>query len=247
MKRLLTFAIVIVSCCTLLAADPAWQYGRIVEIHKSTTTTTRTWIANTPITDDITTCTISVVVGTTLLIGNYEITDQKPEPPSDWTKGYAVKVQVTGGALDLRSPTEQLWLHLKQTKNTTKPMEPITAFEKKHLDETDATADSLVGFSSQNKAGSKTQKAEAQAAPEAAPATPAPPPASTGTVTVRSVPFLSEVFVEGASMGYTPAKIALPPGKHVFRVEKAGYHGWSKEVTVTVGSELTLDATLEKK
>jgi hypothetical protein len=64
---------------------------------------------------------------------------------------------------------------------------------------------------------------------------------------VRSTPFLSEVFVDGDSMGYTPAKIALLPGKHGFRVEKAGYRPWTKEMTITGGSELTLDATLEKK
>ena len=64
---------------------------------------------------------------------------------------------------------------------------------------------------------------------------------------VRSTPFLSEVFVDGASMGYTPAKIALAPGKHTFRVEKPGYKPWTKEMTITVGSELTLDATLDRK
>ena len=68
-----------------------------------------------------------------------------------------------------------------------------------------------------------------------------------GVVTVRSTPFLSEVFVDGDSMGYTPAKVSLLPGKHSFRVEKSGYRPWSKEITITIGSELTLDATLEKK
>jgi hypothetical protein len=53
--------------------------------------------------------------------------------------------------------------------------------------------------------------------------------------------------VDGDSMGYTPAKIALGPGKHTFRVEKPGYSPWTKVVTITVGSELTLDATLGKR
>jgi len=55
------------------------------------------------------------------------------------------------------------------------------------------------------------------------------------------------VFVDGDSMGYTPAKIALGPGKHSFRVEKPGYKAWAKEMTITVGSEMTLDATLGKQ
>jgi len=66
-------------------------------------------------------------------------------------------------------------------------------------------------------------------------------------VNVRSTPYLSEVFVDGNSMGYTPAKITLPPGKYMFRVEKQGYKPWTKEMTIAVGSELTLDASLEKK
>ncbi len=72
-------------------------------------------------------------------------------------------------------------------------------------------------------------------------------PPTMGTVQVRSTPYLSEVFVDGDSMGYTPAKVSLPPGKHAFRVEKAGYKAWTKEIVITVGSELTLDASLEKK
>jgi len=41
------------------------------------------------------------------------------------------------------------------------------------------------------------------------------------------------------------AKLKLPPGKHSFRCEKSGHKPWSKEITVTTGSEQTLDATLE--
>jgi len=41
--------------------------------------------------------------------------------------------------------------------------------------------------------------------------------------------------------------VSLTPGKHSFRVEKPGYRPWTKEITITVGSELTLDASLEKK
>jgi hypothetical protein len=117
-------------------------------------------------------------------------------------------------------------------------MEPITAEEKKRLAELDAPQ-SMIGFSKPGENRTTT--------PEPTPPPPAPPPPSTGSVMVRSTPFLSEVFVDGDSMGYTPAKIALGPGKHTFRVEKPGYTPWTKAMTITVGSELTLDATLEKK
>jgi hypothetical protein len=45
-------------------------------------------------------------------------------------------------------------------------------------------------------------------------------------------------------MGYTPAKLKLAPGKHSLRCEKHGYNPWTKDVTVTADTELTLDATL---
>ena len=51
--------------------------------------------------------------------------------------------------------------------------------------------------------------------------------------------------MDGESIGYTPAKFKLPPGKHSFRCEKSGYKPWAKEINVTTGSEQTLDATLE--
>jgi hypothetical protein len=58
------------------------------------------------------------------------------------------------------------------------------------------------------------------------------------------MPYLAEVFVDGEKVGYTPAKLKLPPGKHALRCEKRGYKPWTKDVTVTADSELTLDATL---
>jgi PEGA domain len=199
--------------------------------------------------EERTTCTISVQVGSLSLVGTYDISEQQPEPPPDWVKGYAVKVETKGDSLYLRSVTGQLRLHLKQRK-TGRPMDPLSAEEKKRLDELDAPLQSLIGFSSE--AGSNTKsgsaKAAAQAAPEPAPQAPPPPPASpTGIVNVRSTPYLSEVFVDGNSMEYTPAKIALASGKHTFRVEKPGDKAWTKEMVITVGSKLALDVTLEKK
>jgi hypothetical protein len=182
--------------------------------------------------------TISVHVQDRIIVGDYEISATQSEPPPEWTPGSAVKLEVSGDSLYLRSATGSLRLHVTQRK-TAGPMQAVTAGEKKRLSELDAPPQSMIGFS---KGG------ESKAAQEPAPLPPPPPPApATGTVTVRSTPFLSEVFVDGDSMGYTPAKIALGPGKHSFRVEKPGYNVWTKEMTITVGSELTLDATLGRK
>jgi PEGA domain len=236
------------ACISLaVAADSPWQYGRIVDVRKSVTSKTKAWVVNTPITEEQTTYTIWVHLENTVVSGDYELTSDESPPPQEWITKYPVKVQIQGDTMYLRSPTGNLRLHIIQRKNA-RPMLPLTAEEKKRLAEIEAPPRSLIGFSEENPK-SATGKASAKpAVPETAPSPPPPPlPATTGTVSVRSTPYLSEVFVDGDSMGYTPAKINLLPGKHTFRVEKPGFKPWTKEITITIGSELMLDASLEKK
>ena len=227
------------------AAGAPWQYGRIADVRKSVNTRTKAWVVNTPINEDETVYTISVHVLDKILVGNYEVGSDQSDPPPDWIANYPVKIQVVGDLMYLRSLTGDVRLHITQRKSAPRPMPPLTVDEKKRLEQLEASPESLVGFSegdSKRSSGSATtQAAPAEAAPQP------PPPPTTGTVTVRSTPFLSEVFVDGDSMGYTPAKINLPPGKHAFRVEKPGYRPWTKEMMITVGSELILDASLDKK
>ena len=244
MKRVLfiVFAFVLIgigACIRFAGAESLWQYGRIVAVKKSVTSTTKAWVVNTPLDEEHTQYTVSVHVQDRIIVGSYEISAAQSEPPTEWTPGSAVKLEVSGDSLYLRSATRSLRLHITQRK-TAGPMQAVTPEEKKQLSELDAPPQSMIGFS-------KTGEDKA-AAPEPVPQPSPPPPApSTGTVTVRSTPYLSEVFVDGDSMGYTPAKIALGPGRHSFRVEKLGYRAWTKEMTITVGSELTLDATLGKQ
>ncbi len=237
---LLLTGVVLIGCSQFAGAQ--YQYGRIDSVKKSVTTNTKVWIVNTPLDEERTQYTISAHVQDKIITGTYELSATESEPPPEWVSGYAVQVEVSGDSLYLRSPTGGLRLHITQRK-TAGPMRPITAEEKKRLAELDVAPqapESMIGFS---KSGS-----DKAAAPEPAPPpSPPPPPPPTGTVTVRSTPYLSEVFVDGDSMGYTPAKIALGPGKHSFRVEKPGYTPWTKVMTITVGSELTLDATLDRK
>jgi hypothetical protein len=136
-------------------------------------------------------------------------------------------------------------LHVVRRK-IAKLMMPLTVDEKKRLDQMEAPPGSMVGFSQEESTSSSRGTKQAETAPPPAPA-PAPLPATTGLVNVRSTPYLSEVFVDGESMGYTPAKLSLASGKHSFRVEKPGYKSWTKEITITIGSELTLEASLDKK
>ena len=243
MKRALIAVLLLVGCVPFAGADAAWQYGRIVAIQKSISSYTKSYVANTPVLEDVTTYTITVEVGDSLLVGTYDLSPQQAEPPPDWGKGYAVKVQQERDAMSLRSPTGRLSLHIKK-RNTGKAMEPITAEEKNRLEGLNPPVQSLIGLSPDANARNGRTTGAAQASPEAAAPVPATP---TGSVSVHSTPYLAEIFVDGNSMGYTPAKIALPPRKHTFRVEKAGYKSWTKEMMITVGSELTLDASLEKK
>jgi hypothetical protein len=217
MKRAL-YIFVLLTAGVSVAAEAPWQYGRISDVSKSVTTKTKAWVVNTPITED-------------------EIS---------YTTNYPVKVQLVGDRIYLRAPTGDLRLHVVRRKNA-RMMAPLTLDEKKRLEQIEAPAGSLVGFSEDAKSAGGGTAAKAQSGESAPPPAPVALPPTMGTVQVRSTPYLSEVFVDGDSMGYTPAKVSLPPGKHAFRVEKAGYKAWTKEIMITVGSELTLDASLDKK
>jgi hypothetical protein len=241
MKRIsIAFASIVFALTSyvLAGAETSWQYGRIESVKKSVTTSTKAWVANTPLEDEQTQYIIAVHVQDRVISGTYELSATESDPPTEWTTGYAVQIEIGSDSFYLRSSTGSLRLHITHRK-ASGPMQPITPEEKKRLSELNAEPQSMIGYSKPGE-----NKASAQEPP---PVPPPPVAPSTGSVTVRSTPFLSEVFVDGDSMGYTPAKIALGPGKHSFRVEKPGYTPWTKVMTITVGSELTLDATLAKK
>jgi hypothetical protein len=238
MKRLWPILFFVLASLPLATADSTWLYGRIVDVQKNVTTNTKAWVVNTPISEDVTTYTVSVHVADRIISGNYDLTPEEGAPPEEWTANYPVKVQLTGDTMLVHGPTGEVRVHIRRRKSV-RQMVPLTAEDKKQLEQAQAPPQSLVGFGSDPKSDAP-RPAAVEAAPE-------PPPVEVGTVNVRSTPYLAEVFVDGDSMGYTPAKINLPPGKHTFRVEKPGYKAWSKEVTITVGSELTLDASLERK
>jgi hypothetical protein len=234
----------LVLCAVAAGAQTPWQYARIVDVRKSVETKTKAWVVNTPITEDVVTYTVSVHLQDKIVTGTFELTPEEAPPPQEWTTNYPVKVQSAADRLYVRGPTGELTLHVVRRK-AGKLMVPLTTDEKKQLEQMEAPPGSMVGFSQDKAAGGNTAR-PAENDPPPAPA-PAPLPPTMGLVMVRSTPYLSEVFVDGESMGYTPAKVSLPPGKHTFRVEKSGYKAWAKEITITVGSELTLDASLEKK
>lgn len=78
----------------------------------------------------------------------------------------------------------------------------------------------------------------------------AKPVASTGgeTVAVKltSTPDGADITVDGAFVGNAPSQIKLAAGKHTIKVTSAGFKDWEREINVSPGSEVTLNAALEK-
>jgi PEGA domain-containing protein len=68
---------------------------------------------------------------------------------------------------------------------------------------------------------------------------------ATGAVKIVSQPEGAEIWVDGAFVGNAPAQLKLAPGKHRIKVGKEGFKNWEKEITVTAGSDLTLNAPLK--
>jgi TPR repeat protein len=69
----------------------------------------------------------------------------------------------------------------------------------------------------------------------------------TGLVNVSAVDDSYEIFVDGAFVGNTPAKVKLTEGAHIVEVKRAGFKDYRKQIKITEGSELTLRAVLEKQ
>src|SRR6185437_13968896 len=71
--------------------------------------------------------------------------------------------------------------------------------------------------------------------------------AATATLTLKSTPDAADVSVDGNFMGNTPASLKLAAGKHTVTVSHVGYNDWSREITVSAGSEMTLSAEMDKE
>ncbi|MGA9526868.1 MAG: PEGA domain-containing protein [Terriglobales bacterium] len=61
-----------------------------------------------------------------------------------------------------------------------------------------------------------------------------------------STPAGAEVTVDGRYVGSTPSVLGVTTGKHVVTISMAGYEQWKRELEVTTGSELTVNAVLQK-
>lgn len=70
---------------------------------------------------------------------------------------------------------------------------------------------------------------------------------SPAKVAIRSTPDGAEIYLDGQMIGSTPSTLELPAGTHELSVRLSGYQDWTRSMRVLSGSEINLDAKLEKK
>jgi hypothetical protein len=83
----------------------------------------------------------------------------------------------------------------------------------------------------------------------AAPAATPPPmglPPQTVKCSIASTPSGAEITVDGRFAGSTPSVLALPPGTHSVIVSTPGFTPWKRDLAVSSGSELTVNAVLRR-
>jgi len=61
-----------------------------------------------------------------------------------------------------------------------------------------------------------------------------------------STPAGAEVTLDGRYVGSTPSVLGLTTGNHVVVISMAGFQQWKRDLTVAPGSELTVNAVLQK-
>jgi hypothetical protein len=88
--------------------------------------------------------------------------------------------------------------------------------------------------------------------PPAGPPTVAPTPVAapsatlTGKTSVGSIPDGADIEVDGSFVGNTPSDIQVTDGAHTVTVKKTGFKDWERKLKVSGGSNVHLNAELEK-
>ncbi len=69
-------------------------------------------------------------------------------------------------------------------------------------------------------------------------------PSPTCSVVVKSEPAGADIMIDGKYMGSTPSTLELAPGSHLVTIHKTGFKTWERTISVTAGSQVTVDASL---
>jgi len=65
-------------------------------------------------------------------------------------------------------------------------------------------------------------------------------------INFSSTPLAAEIMLDGSYVGNTPSSITASPGRHVVEMSMPGFATWKRELQVTAGSKVDVDATLQK-
>lgn len=68
----------------------------------------------------------------------------------------------------------------------------------------------------------------------------------TAKLSVTSVPDGADIEVDGDFSGNTPSDLEVPEGEHSITVKKAGYNSWQRKIRIVAGSNVRLNAEMEK-
>ncbi len=70
--------------------------------------------------------------------------------------------------------------------------------------------------------------------------------ASTGKLSIISNPDGADIELDGSFVGNTPSDVQVAEGDHTIAVKKAGFKDWGRKMKVSAGSNVHLNAELEK-
>lgn len=77
-------------------------------------------------------------------------------------------------------------------------------------------------------------------------AAPAPAAPSTGKLSITTIPDGADIEVDGSFVGNAPSDVQLPDGEHIVTVKKTGFKDWERKLKVSSGSNVRLNAELQK-
>ena len=80
----------------------------------------------------------------------------------------------------------------------------------------------------------------------ASPTSPTSADSMVASVEIKSNPDGADITVDDKFVGDTPSALKLPAGEHRIRLEKSGFKPWEKSLTVSAGTTVTLNPTLDK-
>ncbi len=104
-------------------------------------------------------------------------------------------------------------------------------------------ADTPVNLPTQSSEPPLTQKTTAQTADALVPTDKTP---TMATLVIKSDPSGAEITIDERFVGTTQSTLKISAGEHSVTITKTGYKDWKRNISLNAGSDITIDAILEK-